>query len=449
MFYLLLDLSRYIFLIYLLFFIWQSIIYIYYERGKSIGNPHAAIARQRAVVVCMHITAFLILSYNAGKFSFNLYTLFIGVLGLIFLILSSYFVKILYDKGCPLIWNCMFFLIDVGLIMLERLNPDLAVKQLLWISTGIIVTLLIPIVLKFIPRFESFENLYIIFAFILMLSTFLLGKEQFGSKNWIKIGSFGMQPSEIVKFLFIFYLACVFRKRIELKQLIKTGIISGTLVLMLVIQKDLGGALIFFMTYMVMLYISTSNSVLFLGGMGVAAFGAGIAYKLFSHVRVRVSAWQNPWGDIDSGGYQIVQSLFALCTWGFFGSGLTKGMPKSIPVVEKDFIFAAVCEEFGVIFGIGIICIFVIIFFRGILIALRCERRFYSLLAAGVVSMLSFQTFLIIGGVIKFIPLTGVTLPFISYGGSSVIISIIMIGFLQWTNAYYEKHSLLGGESSE
>lgn len=135
--------------------------------------------------------------------------------------------------------------------------------------------------------------------------------------------------------------------------------------MLLVLQKDLGSALIFFMTYMVMLYIATSNEFLFFLGMGAASVAAMGAYKLFSHVQVRVAAWRNPWADIDAGGYQIVSSLFAITTWGLFGSGLTKGMPKSIPVVESDMIFSAICEEFGVIFGAGIIGIFIMLLYRG------------------------------------------------------------------------------------
>ena len=147
----------------------------------------------------------------------------------------------------------------------------------------------------------------------------------------------------------------------------------------------------FFMTYMVMLYISTSNEILFFAGMGAASVAATLAYHLFSHVRVRVAAWRNPWADIDGGGYQILNSLFAITTWGLLGSGLTKGMPNTVPVVESDFIFAAICEEMGILFGMGIVCLYIMLFFRGILVVIRCQRRYYSLLAAGVVTMFAFQ----------------------------------------------------------
>lgn len=436
-------------MIYIVVFLWQGVVFVMDERGSRFGNPLRAVSLQRIMVVLMHVTAYLILSYKPGTFTFDFKTLVVGAGGLMFIVYVNYATSKIYKKSCPIIWNGMLFLLDCGLIMLQRLNPELAVKQFVWMTLGFSLALTIPFILRLIPRFEVFEKLYILFGYLLILSTLVFGKEEYGSLNWIKIGSFGFQPSEIVKFLFIFYLASVLRKKVELPQLIETGILSGGLVLLLVIQKDLGGALIFFMTYMVMLYIATSNEILFFSGMGVASIGAVLAFKLFSHVRVRVSVWQNPWKDIDSGGYQIVQSLFALTTWGLLGCGLGRGMPQKIPVASKDFIFAAICEEFGIIFGIGIIFIFILLLLRGIIIALNCTRRYYSLLAAGIITMFAFQTFLIIGGVIKLIPLTGVTLPFISYGGSSVFVSILMLGLLQWIYVYYEKHSRAGGDRSE
>ena len=184
-------------------------------------------------------------------------------------------------------------------------------------------------------------------------------------------------------------------------------------------------------------------------GFGAASAASVVAYKLFSHVRVRVAAWKNPWADIDAGGYQIVQSLFAIGTGGLLGSGLTRGMPLSIPVVSKDFIFSAICEEFGAIFGIGVLAVFVVLFIRGMMIAFVCQRRYYSLICAGFTAMMAFQTFLIVGGVIKLIPLTGVTLPFVSYGGTSITVSILMVSFIQWVHGYHISDMALEVEGDE
>ncbi|WP_304509087.1 FtsW/RodA/SpoVE family cell cycle protein [Anaerotignum sp.] len=437
---LLIMLSRYLFIFYIGFFLWQGIVYIAYEQGGFLGSPYHAISIQRRLIILMHITAFLILAYNRDTRIYDWQTVLFGGAGCIFLLAAIHFLDRFYYEGCPLIWTGMLFLMDISLIMLQRLAPTLAYKQLMWMVVGLIGMLMLPAFFRLIPRFEIFEWAFISICFGLLLCTKIFGVERHGSTNWLSIAGFTFQPSELVKFLFIFYLASVFRKRIEWKEFIITGALSAGVVLLLVLQKDLGSALIFFMTYMVMLYIATANEFLFFLGMIGAGGAATLAYKIFSHVRVRVAAWQNPWADIDSGGYQIVNSLFAITTWGLLGSGLTKGMPKSIPVVESDFIFAAICEEFGALFGAGVICIFIMLLYRGVRVALDCERRYYSILAVGVITMLCFQAFVIIGGVIKLIPLTGVTLPFVSYGGTSVLVSLMMMGLLQWVCVYCEQH---------
>lgn len=445
MFDLIIMLSRYVFLFYIILFLWQGIVYIAYEQGGFLGSPYTAVSMQRRIVILMHVMAFLILGYNRETHLFDMQTLVFGAAAFVFLLLAIKLLDRFYYEGCPLVWTGMLFLMDLSLIVLQRVEPALAHRQLMWMGIGLAGMLLLPAFFRLIPRFEIFEWAYIIVCYGLLLCTRFFGVSKGGSTNWLSFGpeSFQItfQPSEIAKFLFIFYLASVFRKRVEWKQFLTTAILSAGLVLLLVLQKDLGSALIFFMTYMAMLYIATSNELLCLMGFGAAAVAATGAYKLFSHVRVRVAAWQNPWADIDAGGYQIVSSLFAITTWGLFGSGLTKGMPKSIPVVESDMIFAAICEEFGAIFGAGVIGIFIMLLYRGVRIALDCNRRYYSILAAGVTTMISFQAFLILGGVIKLIPLTGVTLPFVSYGGSSVLVSLMMIGLLQWVCVYCEQHS--------
>lgn len=448
MFDLFIMISRYAFIICIALYLWLGIVYIAYEQGGNLGDPEKALIWQKKIISFFHITGFYILSYNQQTNFFDIDTVIFAIATYIFIRISTKVLYKVYEDGCPLIWTGILFLIDIGLMVLQRLEPELAHKQLLWCSIGLLGVLILPMFFRLIPRFEIFEWAYIIFSYGLLLCTQLFGVEDGGSTNWLTIRflskDFTFQPSEIVKFLFIFYLASVFRKRVGLKSLIVSGGLSAGIVLLLVLQKDLGSALIFFMTFMVLLYVATSNEILFFLGMFASGGAAVIGYNLFSHVRVRVAAWENPWADIEGGGYQIVNALFAITTWGMLGSGLTKGMPYIIPVVESDMIFAAICEEFGTIFGIGVIGIFIMFLYRGVRIALDCNRRYYSILAMGVTTMISFQTFVIIGGVIKFIPLTGVTLPFVSYGGSSVLVSFMMIGLLQWIYVYcerYEKHS--------
>jgi peptidoglycan glycosyltransferase len=193
----------------------------------------------------------------------------------------------------------------------------------------------------------------------------------------------------------------------------------------------LGGALIFFITYIFMLYAATAKPLYLFSGLVAGSFAAFIAYQLFGHVRVRVMAWQNPFGYIDKEGFQISQSLFAIGTGGWFGMGLNRGLPTDIPVVESDFIFSAISEELGGLFALCIILIYASCFVMFINIALDQEDIFYRLMTIGFSVMFGFQIILSIGGVIKFIPSTGVTLPLISLGGSSVVMTILMFMILQ------------------
>lgn len=434
MFDFLILISRYLFILYIGIFVFWGLVYVVGERKCSNENLPRAISIQKIVIILMHITAYAILCWNKEDKSVDSAVLVSGAAALVYIFVSSYLLKKIYRHGCPLIWNCMYFLMDTGLIMLQRLNPTLAGKQLVWITVSTALIMLIPPMLKLIPKLEKFEVFYLILSVALILLPFIFGDEKNGSLNWIKIKGIGFQPSEIVKFMFLLYIACVFRKPLDFKRLCYVTGFAAFIVLCLVLQKDLGGALIFFVTYMLLLYITTSNFLLLLAGFGGMGLASLLAYKLFGHVRVRVSTWIDPWKDAGDTGYQITQSLFAITTWGFLGSGLTRGMPGKIPVVERDFIFSAVCEEMGAVFAMGIVCIYMLLFLRGMFIAVRAKRRFYSMLAAGIVIMFSFQTFLIIGGVIKLIPLTGVTLPFVSYGGSSVLVSVGLMGLLQWAN---------------
>ena len=430
-------LSRYGFLFYILFFLWQSLLAIRDARPENGGNAARPLFAQRVIILVMHYTGILILSYQEGTLQFTPSALVLGGAGLAFLLAGFFVTDHVYRHSDGLLWNCLFFLLDLSLIMLLRLNPALAQKQLLWMALGMAAALVLPLPLNLFPQLQNWKYLYLGLSLLLALATLLLGNEAYGSVSWLTLGLLQFQPSEVIKFLFLFYLASEFREGWDRRRILVSGGFAAALVLLLVCQKDLGAGLLFFMMYLTLLYIATGRTLLFLAGLGAGAGASLLAYKLFAHVRVRVAAWRDPWADVDSGGYQIAQSLFAICSGGFFGSGLGLGMPKSIPVVEKDFIFAAICEELGGLFALGLLAVFLTLFLRGMHIALRAESRFYSLIAAGVVCLLAFQTFLIVGGNLKLIPLTGVTLPFVSYGGSSIFVSLLMVGLLQWVGAHH------------
>ena len=206
---------------------------------------------------------------------------------------------------------------------------------------------------------------------------------------------------------------------------------TAVCVMLLVVEKDLGAALLISGTFLIMFYAATGRTWLTLLGVGILGGGAFASYKLFSHVRTRVEVWQDPWSVYQDGGYQIVQGLMALASGGLLGVGLGRGMPEVIPVRSSDYIFAVIGEEFGIIIGIFVIIFYLVFIVRGILIALDARSTYDALLVFGCTAMLSLQSFIIIGGVIKLIPLTGITMPFVSYGGSSILASMIQLGIIE------------------
>ncbi|MCL2461998.1 MAG: FtsW/RodA/SpoVE family cell cycle protein [Defluviitaleaceae bacterium] len=434
MFQLIIILCRYLFIFYIAFFLWQGVEFLLSERGLRRRDGKTAAALQRVMIVMTHLTAFAILVYDPATASFKLDAAVTGLMGLAFILLGMVFTGLVYKKSCPLLWNGMFFLLDIGIIMIARLSPADAGKQLMYNAVGLACVLLAPLVLKIFSKSEKLEIVYMIAGLAILALPFFVGVSKFGSNNWISLWGFNFQPSEAVKFLLIFYLASVFNRETTFKRLIFPGAVTAVYIGVLFIQNDLGTALIFFMGYMIMAYIACGSELFFIGGLLAASGAMWVAYNKIAHFQTRVVAWLNPWSDPYDKGYQILQSLFAIGTWGLLGSGLTRGVPQLVPVVGSDFVFSGICEEFGSLFGVGLICVFVMIFYRGVNIGLRCTRRYTSLLATGFTCVMAFQTFLILGGVIKMIPMTGVTLPFISAGGSSVVVCMAMIGIIQWAN---------------
>ncbi|MFR4986781.1 MAG: FtsW/RodA/SpoVE family cell cycle protein [Lachnospirales bacterium] len=443
MYEIIINISRYIFDIYIFAFLLIGFLICIGEKNIISINSRLYLILQRLIIFFFHTSTFTILILNKETKKLDTNTILFFLITLIFIVLGNIIVSLIYKNSCPLLWNGIFFLMSLGIAELYRLNPHLAKRQFVWFILGFCICLIIPIILNILPRLNLFKYLYLFLGLSLLLATLLIGIENGGAKNWISIKGLTFQPSELVKILFIFYLSsCFSNHNLKIKDLIFPSIMSLIFIVCLVFQTDLGSALIFFMTYLVMIYISTSKTWLVLLGSFLACIGSIIGYNLFSHVKVRVEIWLNPWIDISNKGYQMAQSLFAIGTYGALGSGFNMGMPTTIPVVEKDLIFSAICEEFGVFFGIGIILIFIMIFYRSVKISLNSQNKFLGLLSSGMTSLLCFQTFLILGGATKLIPLTGVTLPFISYGGSSIVINFVLIGILQWVSIRNAKYNL-------
>lgn len=427
---LLIFLSKYIFIILILIFSLQSIYLI--SRGRSSDYPSAesthAVRLQRITTVLFHILAYAALYFNS-EIPLNDY-LITALGGLTLVILMPPIIALIYGKINGLAINCMYFLADISLVILQRLNPELALKQMLYFFLGSAAILLVFPILKYAKNLHKAKYFYLGLGFALLILTFIIGTTTRGATNWIYIGSFSFQPSEIVKILYVFYFAGVFCEHKSFSQTILQLLIGCAFVAILVLQKDLGSALIFFMTLLIMIFIATGSLFIILASLIAAGFGSVIAYGLFSHIQVRVAAWLDPFGDISGSTYQIAQSLFAIGSGGLWGSGIGKGYAASIPIVETDFIFSAICEEFGVVFAVFIIFTYLTLFYCGVRSALNTTSRFNALLASGLTGLICFQTFLIIGGTSKLIPMTGVTLPFISYGGTSVVICSVIIGIL-------------------
>lgn len=342
-----------------------------------------------------------------------------------------FMIKKFYPDGDKYILLFASILSVIGIVMIYRIKPSLAIKQIVWFAVGMVGYILIVVLLPDLKRFAKYRYVFLVFTLIFMSMATFIGREINGSKNWVYIGGTGFQPSEFAKLFLIAYLASALKDYKHFKQLIEPAIVVMISLGFMVLQKDLGSALIFFGISVTMLYIATSKFKYVATCVGLFAAGAAISYKLFNHVRIRVMIWKNPWPYANNKSYQIVQSMFAIASGGLFGVGLGLGHPEFVPVKTTDFIFAVICEEMGVLVGFGIIILYFLLFYRGMRTAVYVEDKFSRLLAVGYSIMIAMQVLVIVGGVINMVPLTGITLPLVSYGGSSMIITFFSLGILQ------------------
>ena len=336
-----------------------------------------------------------------------------------------------YKNASRLIINNMCYLLMVGFVILTRLDFDMAIRQFAIAVAAVCISLIIPAFILRVRVVDKWGKFLGIFGFLMIASVFVFGKSMYGATNWISIGGFSLQPSELAKIVFVFFIAAMLARDTSFRQIVITTAAAAVYVLVLVIEKDLGAAVIFFITYLVMLYVATRQFRYMALGLAAGSGAAVVAYQLFAHVRTRVIAWKDPWGNYNDAGYQIAQSLFAIGTGGWFGMGLFKGKPNTIPVVVRDFVFSAISEEMGALFAICLILVYFSCFLMFINISLQLVKPFYKLVAMGLSTAYGIQLFLCIGGVIKLIPHTGVTMPLISYGGSSVLSTIIIFAVIQ------------------
>ncbi len=345
---------------------------------------------------------------------------------------------IFYEDAPGIVINHMCLLLSIGFIMLQRLDFSLAIRQLAFSAIGAVVIMIIPVFIRRVTVLDKLRIFYAGAGIALLAIVLVIGSVSYGAQLSVSFGGISLQPSEFVKIIFAFYLASALCSDTEFKNVVKVTIVAALYVIILVLSKDLGAALIFFFTYLVVLFVSTGKASYLFAGIFAGALGSVAAYFLFSHVRTRIIAWKDPFSVIDGAGYQVSQSLFAICSGGFFGTGLFLGYPESIPVVEEDFIFSAISEELGGIFAICLILTCVSCFIMFLNIALQIKTRFYKLLALSLGTTYISQVFVMIGGVTKFIPSTGVTLPLVSYGGSSLLSTMMMFAVILGLYMYKE-----------
>ena len=348
----------------------------------------------------------------------------------------------------PAILPITFALSGVGIAYVTRLAPDLAVRQVIWLFVGIACMVAVLVLLRGIEKMGNYKYTLIIIGVFLLLCPLLpvVGTEIYGSRIWISIGSFSFQPGELAKIFIVLFLGAylaqnrellsVFTLKLgplhlpDLRTLLPLLLMWGISMVIVVFEKDLGSAVVVFLVFIAMLYVATGRVSYVVIGVLLAAVGDIFAFFAFSHVQVRVETWLDPFADATGTGYQLVQSLFSLADGGMIGVGVGNGLAEQIPVVESDFIFSAIGEELGLLGAVALLLLYVMFVVRGMVIAARAKSDVAALISVGLTCIIGFQAFIIVGGVTKLIPLTGLTLPFISQGGSSLLSSFIAVGLL-------------------
>jgi cell division protein FtsW (lipid II flippase) len=386
-----------------------------------------------------------------------------GPLGLAFayvtMMLAAHVVLVMAGyRGDQLLLPLAATIGGIGIIMLNRLAPNLAntpafgldmnvaQTQLLWFAIGVAAMLVTALALRDDGWLRHYKYTWALAGIALLAFTFLFGTEVNGARLWLYLGPVGFQPGEFIKIVLVVFIAGYLAEnramlrdasvRIgpvkipPLPYLLPMLVIFLVVMLVVVFGKDLGTALLFFGIFLTMLFVATGRRSYVLIGLLLFAAGSAVAYQLFGHVARRVDVWIDPWADPSGSGFQIVRALYALGRGGLFGQGLGQGLPTSIPFVSTDFMFAAVAEELGLVGAFALLALALALVFRGLRIAMLARDDFSSMLAVGLTASLGLQTLIIASGNLKLIPLTGITFPFVSYGGSSLLASFIIVGML-------------------
>ena len=379
------------------------------------------------ILLLLHFISYAVLYFQTG----NLFYIYFYLPQLLYFLLYPLIWKKLYPFYNEVLLNNQCLFLALGWILLARLQEAKAIKQFAVAMAASLLVLVIPYIVDKIWDFQKFRYIFAGIGIVSLLLVLVLGTVNFGAKMSVSLFGFRFQASEFVKLSFVFSIAGILSEEHGKEGVIHSACVAALHGIILVLCKDLGSALLLFISYVFMLYVARNQLLYLLAGGLVSALAGIVSYGLFSHVRTRVYAFIDPWRDMAGKGYQITQSLFAIGTGGFLGLGLFQGLPNKIPIVENDFIFSALSEEMGGVVAICLILICLSCFMQMMMMGRDMESSFYKLVALGLSVIYVIQVILTIGGAIKFVPSTGVTLPFMSYGGSSLISSFIVFALFQ------------------
>lgn len=423
----LITVSKYLFIALMLFYTWECFSAL---RSKNPIKQAGIYQRQNGVIFLVYIIG-MAMVFMFEKDVPQINVIILAGAQLCFLIIVLGVFPVIYTNINKAILSNMCMLLTIGFIILARLDYQGSITQFIIVAVVSLLSLIVPYMMQKEDFLKKLTWIYCLVGAALLLIVLAMGVISRGAKLSMEIGGFTFQPSEFVKILFVFFMAGFLAKSTEFKHVVISAILAAVFVGLLVLSTDLGSALIFFMTYLFMLYVATKRAGYLLLGFGGMSVASVIAYFLFSHVQTRVEAWQDPWSIIDGKGYQITQSLFALANGGFTGTGLYQGQPTDIPVVKKDFVFSAIGEEFGGIFAMLLILVCLSCFIAFLISAMKQLSLFNRLICVGLGIQYAVQVILTVGGAIKMIPSTGVTLPLISYGGSSILSTLFVFAIIQ------------------
>lgn len=416
--------AKYIFVLLMAVYTWECFSALKTRKERKTAR---IFHRQNAIIFIVYVLGISVV-YLKNPSNF---TVILAGAQLCYLVIVLGIFPIIYSNISRAVLSNMCMLLSIGFIMLARLNFETSVRQFIIVAVVTMASLIVPFLMS---KFQLWKYLTWVYCFVgiaALIAVLFLGDEDYGAKLAIEIGNFKFQPSEFVKIIFVFFLAGYLAEHNKFKDVCISAVLAAIYVLILVASTDLGSALIFFMIYLFMLFVSTRNIIyLFLGAGGLSGASV-IAYHLFSHVQERFIAWRDPWSAIDNAGYQVAQSLFAIGSGGFMGTGLYEGSPKYIPVVTEDFIFSAIAEEFGGLFAMLLILVCFSCFIAFLKIAMEQANMFNKLVCVGLGVGYAVQVFLTIGGALKMIPSTGVTLPLVSSGGSSILSTLFVFAIMQ------------------